>query len=55
MKDEHVLKGAFQGIKFGPTKFGQFSAAPTVDPTMARVHSKGKQTVHVTTLAYHHC
>ena len=38
MNDEHVLKGAFEGIKFGPGKYGEFSAAPTVDPTMAHVH-----------------
>ena len=31
MNDEHFLKGAFEGITFGPVKYGEFSAAPTVD------------------------
>ena len=37
MNDEHVLKGAFEGIKFGHGKYGELSAAQTVDPTMACV------------------
>ena len=56
MNDEHVLKGAFEGIKFGPYKDGQFSAASTVDLTMACMHfDSGKQTAHVTTHSYCHC
>ena len=38
MNDENVLKGAFEGIKFGPGKYEEVSAAQTVDPTMAGVH-----------------
>ena len=38
MNDEPVLKGDFGGIKFGPDKYGELSAAPTVHPTMACVH-----------------
>ena len=29
MNDEHVLKGAFEGIEFAPGKYGEFSAAST--------------------------
>ena len=38
MKEEHVLKDAFEGIKLGPGKYRQFSAAPTVNPTIAHMH-----------------
>ena len=38
MNDKNVLKVAFESFKFGPGKYGEFSAAPTVDPTMATVH-----------------
>ena len=27
-----------KALNFGPGKYGEFSAAPTVDPTMAHVH-----------------
>ena len=37
MNNEHVLKGTFEGIKFRPAKYREFSAPPSVDPTMARV------------------
>ena len=39
MNDQPVLKGAFEGIKFGPGKYGEFSAAPTVDPAVKPVLS----------------
>ena len=29
MNDKNVLKGAYEGIKFGPGKQREFSAAPT--------------------------
>ena len=32
---EYALEVGFEGIKFGPGKYGEFSAAPTVDLTMA--------------------
>ena len=32
-----ILKGVFDGYEVGPCKYGEFSAAPTVDPTVARV------------------
>ena len=38
MNEEHVLKGAFEGIKFGPRKHREFSAVPIVYPKVARVH-----------------
>ena len=38
MNDEHILKGAFEGIKFRPGMYREFSAAPTGDPTVASVH-----------------
>ena len=41
VNDEHVLKGAFESIKFGTSR--HFSAAPTVDPTVARVHLNKRQ------------
>ena len=37
MNDEYILKGAFERIEFGTNKHREFLAAPTVDPTMARV------------------
>ena len=37
MNDENVLKGAYEGSKFGPGKHGEFSVAPTVDPTVVRM------------------
>ena len=37
MNDEHVLKGAFEGNNFRTSKHREFSAAPTVDPTVVRV------------------
>ena len=33
-----ILKGAFESVKFGPGEYGEFSAASTVDLTMAPVH-----------------
>ena len=48
MNDEHVLKGAFEGMKFGPGKYGQLCAAQTADQTMTRVHSNK---YHVSDLA----
>ena len=38
MNDGHVLKGAFEGIWFGLSKYGEFSAPPTADPTMAHMY-----------------
>ena len=38
MNDAHGLKGAFKRFKFGPDKHKEFSAAPTVDPTVACIH-----------------
>ena len=38
MNKEHILKVAFEGLTFRPGKYRQFSAALTVDPTMASVH-----------------
>ena len=38
MNDEHALKSASQYIEFGPGKYGQYFAAPIVDPTMACLH-----------------
>ena len=35
---EYAFKGAFEGTKFGSGKHREFSAAPTVDPTVAPVH-----------------
>ena len=40
MNDEHVLKVACEGIKLGTGKYREMFAAPTVYPTMARVHLK---------------
>ena len=37
MNDEHVLKGAFEGIKFVPGKHREFSVAPAVDPTVVHM------------------
>ena len=37
INDEQVLKGAFEGIKFGPGKCGEFTAAQREDSTMARM------------------
>ena len=37
MNYEHALKVGFEGIEFGPGKYGEFSAIPTEDLTMARV------------------
>ena len=66
MNYEHTLKVGFEGNKFGPGKYGEFSAAPTVDLTMARVDWANityviwrqfpgkKQMVHVTTHAHNH-
>ena len=36
VNDEQVLKGAFESVKFGTGE--HFSVAPTVDPTVVRVH-----------------
>ena len=38
MNNSHVLKGAFESIRFGSDRYREFSAAPTVDPTVLRVH-----------------
>ena len=35
---EYAFKDAFEGTKFGSGKHREFSAAPTVDPTVAPVH-----------------
>ena len=48
MNDEHVLKVVCEGITFRPDKYGEFSAAPTVHPTVARMHLS---TSHVHDLA----
>ena len=48
MNGNHVLKGAFEGFKFGPGEQREFSAAPIVDPTVARAHSNKR---HVRDLA----
>ena len=37
MNDEHVLKGAFEGIEFVPGKHREFSSAPAVDPTVVQM------------------
>ena len=37
MNFEYALKVGFEGMKFGPGRYGEFSAAPTVDLTMARM------------------
>ena len=59
MNDEHVLKGAFEGIKFGPGIYSEFPDAPTVYSTMTCVHVRdlvpvSKEKVHVSTHAYYH-
>ena len=43
MNYEHALKVGVEGISFGPGKYGEFSAAPTVDLTMARVDLNKRQ------------
>ena len=37
MNYEHALQVGFEGIKFGPGKYMEFSASPTIDITMARM------------------
>ena len=32
------LKVLLKSLKIGPSKYREFSAAPTVDPTMGRMH-----------------
>ena len=58
MNDEHVLNGAFDGIRFRPDKHRKLSAAPTADPTVVHVHLNKhhvRDLAHVTTHAYYHC
>ena len=38
MNDEQALKGAFEGIRFGPDKHRKLSAVSIVDPTVVHVH-----------------
>ena len=38
MNNEHVLKGGLECTKFGPGKHREFSVAPTIDPTVVRMH-----------------
>ena len=37
MNNEHTMKGLFEGIIFQPGKYGEFSAAATVEQTVAHV------------------
>ena len=38
MSNEHILKGSFEGIRCGPGKYRECSAATTVDPAVTCVH-----------------
>ena len=42
----HALKVGFEGIKFGPGKYGELSAALTVYLTMACVDLNKRRVVH---------